>query len=142
MMWAHYADNHRGVVLQFKKSYMLDNDASYRGFDVEYYRQHIHLKRYVEAMEETMRGDDAVFARLNYCSKSYEWASEEEVRIFSQKTYLNYPETMLSGILFGSKCSVHWQEHIHSALDKWTSKPLFFKEDSSISSIKLCFKRA
>ena len=142
MMWAHYADNHKGVVLQFRKSCMRDNSTSYRGFEVKYYRQPVPLKRYVEAMEQAENGDDAAFARLNYCLKSYEWTAEDEVRFFSQKRYVTYPETMLTGILFGSECSIHWQHHIHTALSKWISKPIFFKEDSSISSIKLCFRRA
>jgi|GEM_PF-1811635 len=142
MMWAHYADNHKGVVLQFKESYMYDNGASYGGFNVEYYRRPIPLKRYVKAMEETERGDITAFARLIYCSKSYEWQTEEEVRFFSQKRYVPYSETMLTGILFGSESTVHWQDHIYTALSKWASKPIFFKEDGSISSTKLCFKRA
>jgi hypothetical protein len=142
MMWAHYADNHKGVVLQFEKSYMFDNDASHKGFDVEYYKRPIPLNRYVEAMEETERGDDTAFSRLTYCSKSYEWASEDEIRFFSLDPYLTYPEEMLTGILLGSESPSHLQDLINTVLSGWSSKPRVFKEDPSISSIKLCFRRA
>lgn len=141
MMWAHYANNHNGVVLQFKKSTMLDDGGSIKGFEVDYYRQPIPLRRYVEAMEATKDGDNTAFGRLILCSKSYEWEPEKEVRFFSQKRYVPYPETMLTGILFGSECSIHWQYHIYTALSTWTSKPKFFKEDSSISSMKLRFRK-
>ena len=140
MMWAHYANNHKGLVLQFKNSAMLDDRGSFKGFEVDYYRQPIPLRRYVEAMEATENGDNVAFARLILCSKSYEWQTEEEMRFFSRKKYVPYSETMLTGILFGSECTVHWQDRISTALSTWTSKPKFFKEDSSITSPKLCFK--
>jgi hypothetical protein len=142
MMWAHYANNHKGLVLQFKKSAMLDDGGSIKGFEVDYYRQPIPLRRYVESMEATKDGDNTAFARLILCSKSYEWETEEELRFFSRKRYVPYSETMLTGILFGSECSVHWEDHIYTALSTWASKPKFFREDSSISSMKLCFRLA
>jgi len=141
MMWAHYADNHKGVVLQFKKANMIGNDTSYRGFDVEYYDKPIPLERYVKAMEQTESGDEAAFGRLIYLTKSSDWTSEKEVRFLSREIYMAFPETMLTGIIFGSECSVHWRDHIYTALSAWSTRPSLFKEDSSISSIKLCFKR-
>ena len=141
MMWAHYAANHKGVVLQFKKANMFNSDTSYKGFDVEYYDKPIPLERYIKAMEETESGDEAAFARLIYCTKSDEWESEKEVRFFSHEKFITYPEAMLTGIIFGSECSVHWQDHINTVLSSWSSKPSFFKEDSSISTTKLCFRR-
>lgn len=141
MMWAHYADNHKGVVLQFRKSYMVDNEESYKGFDVEYYGKPIPLERYVKAMEETEAGDETAFARLIFCTKSDEWKSEEEVRFFSREKFRTYPEEMLTGIILGSECPAHWQGHIFDAVSEWNTRPAFFQEDSSISSTKLCFRR-
>ncbi|MGD0235358.1 MAG: DUF2971 domain-containing protein [Syntrophorhabdales bacterium] len=143
MMWAHYANNHKGIVLQFKASKMLDHESgAYRGFNVEYYCRPISLRHYVEAMEGSLEGDPLAFARLTYCSKSQEWAGEEEVRFFSQSTYVSYPEEMLTGILLGSECPTHWQDIVYTLLSTWNSKPKVFREDGSISSIKLCFIRA
>jgi hypothetical protein len=143
MMWAHYANNHKGIVLQFKASDMLDHKSgAYKGFDVEYYCRPIFLRRYVETMEDTLKGDPSAFARLIYCSKSQEWAGEEEVRFFSQNMHVPYPEEMLTGILFGSECPAHWQDITYALLAMWDSKPRVFKEDGSISSVRLCFRRA
>lgn len=141
MMWAHYADNHKGAVLQFKKANMVDGEALYKGFDVEYFDKPIPLERYVKAMEETESGDEIAFSRLIFCTKSAEWQSEKEVRFFSRDKYITYPEEMLTGIIFGSECSVHWRDHIYTALSEWSIKPAFFQEDSSISSTKICFRR-
>jgi len=142
MMWAHYANNHKGVALQFRKTLTLDVDGSYKGFHVEYYRRRIPLKRYVKAIEASLRTDPLAFARLIYCSKSHEWNSEQEVRIFSHEPYLTYPEEMLTGVLLGSECGVDWENQISAAFSSWASKPKLFREDRSISSVKLCFRHA
>ena len=41
-----------------------------------------------EAIKETLKGDDLAFTRLMYCTKSIEWAQEEEIRFFSNHTYV------------------------------------------------------
>lgn len=143
MMWAHYANNHKGIVLQFKVSDMLCHESgAYKGFEVEYYSVPISLRRYVTAMEHTINGDPLAFARLTYCSKPQEWGGEEEVRFFSQNSHVSFPEHMMTGILFGKGCPAHWQDTTHTLLSMWNSRPKVFNEDGSISSVKLCFRRA
>jgi len=143
MMWAHYANNHKGVVLQFKISDMLNHESgTYRGFNVEYYPRPIPLRRYVEAMEYTLEGDPLAFVRLIYCSKSEEWVGEKEVRFFSRSTFVPFQKKTLSGILFGSECPVYWEHTIQNLLSKCDLKPKVFKEDGLISSVKLCFNGA
>ena len=70
MMWAHYANNHAGLVLQFRKSAMRDDAGELREFDVGYYRR-IPLSRYVQAMEDAQKSDNIAFNRLMLCSKAY-----------------------------------------------------------------------
>jgi Protein of unknown function (DUF2971) len=142
MMWAHYANNHKGIVLQFRASYMSDADTGdFKGFDVEYYSNHINLKRYVDTIKETLKGDDLAFSRLMYCTKSIEWAQEEEVRFFSNNTYVSFPEEMLTGILLGSQSPSLWKKLFNKVLLNWTSKPKLFQEDVKKSSIKMCFTK-
>jgi hypothetical protein len=141
MMWAHYANNHKGIVLQFRSSYMLDvKSGTFKGFSVDYYSKHISLKRYVDSMKEALQGDDLAFSRFMYCSKSIEWAQEEEIRFFSNDTYMRYPEKMLTGILLGSNCPSHLEDLVHKVLSSWINKPKIYKEDVSKSSIKMYFK--
>ena len=141
MMWAHYADNHKGIVLQFRSYYMFDvGSGTFKGSDVDYYSKHISLKRYVEAEQETLHGDDLAFSRFMYCSKSIEWAQEEEIRFFSNDTYMPYPEKMLTGILLGSNCPPYRKDLIHKVLSNWNDKPKLYKEDDTQSFIKNYFK--
>jgi len=141
MMWAHYANNHQGIVLQFSSVYMFDAvSGTFRGFDVDYYSKPITLRCYVESIENSLKGDNLAFVRLIYCSKSYEWTHEEEVRFFSKNIYMPYPEEMLKGILLGSECPSHWEDMIYKAVSTWRSKPKIFKEDAQRSSIKIYFR--
>ena len=141
MMWAHYADNHKGIALQFRSSYMFDvNSGTFRGFAVDYYSNHISLKRYLEAIKQTLNGDDLAFSRFMYCLKSIEWEQEEEIRFFSNHTYMAYPEKMLTGILLGSNCPQYREDLVHKVLTSWNDKPKIYKEDVDHSSIKIYFK--
>lgn len=139
MMWAHYADNHKGMALQFRVTGKYEDSQS--GFEVQYYPNHISLKRYVDAMEEVLTGDPGAFARLIYLSKSEEWKSEDEVRFFSENEYVDYDETMLAGILFGAECSTQCLDRTRALLSTWVSQPTLFQEDSSVSSVRLYFRR-
>lgn len=142
MMWAHYANNHKGIVLQFRSFYMFDVESgTFKGFDVDYYSKHITLKRYVDSIKETLQGDDLAFSRFMYCSKSIEWAQEEEIRFFSNDTYMPYPEKMLTGILLGSNCPSHWEDLVYKVLSSWINKPKIYKEDVKKSSIKMYFRQ-
>ena len=139
MLWAHYADNHKGVVLQFRKSILKG-----KAFAVEYYDGRITLKRYVDAINRTWKDDDDVLAhgRLVFGSKSDEWKGEDEIRCFNQNKYLKFEEEMLAGILVGNECLPHRLEIFQKAISAWNRKPKIFKEDSQSSSlIKMNFRR-
>ncbi|KAF0144607.1 MAG: hypothetical protein FD156_1621 [Nitrospirae bacterium] len=141
MMWAHYADDHKGMVLQFRSSYFRD-DASgdFRGFDIDYYEQPIPLKKYVDAIKNTSEGDKTAYARLIWCSKSDEWSGEDEVRLFSTKKYMSYPEEILTGISIGSECPSHRIDLLLKSISSWKKKPKVFKEAPERSSlIKIYF---
>lgn len=141
MMWAHYADNHKGIVLQFGSSFMFDIvSETFKGFDVDYYSKHIPLKRYLTAIHETLNGDDHAFSRFMFCSKSIEWKQEEEIRFFSNNTYVSYPEEMVTGILFGSDCPSYRIDMVAKVLSSWNEKPKLYKEDESQKLIKIYFK--
>lgn len=142
MMWAHYADAHKGIVLQFRSSYFRGKASEeFRMFDINYYDHSIPLKKYVEAINNTSSGDDiSAYARLILCSKSSEWSGENEVRLFSQNKYLSYPEEILTGILFGIKCPSNRVNLLLNSISSWNKKPKLFKEvPAGSSSIKMNF---
>jgi len=140
MMWAFYANNHKGVVLQFNKSILRDECDWYKGHSVDYYSRYITLKKYVNTMNEAIQGDCTAYYRLIFGSKSCEWSNEQEERFFSSVEYLKYPEEMLTGILFGSNTPENLQDSIIQELSRWRTKPRLFKENLLRSGIKLNFK--
>lgn len=130
MMWAHYADDHKGIVLQFRASDFRD-----RVFDIDYYKQPIPLKKYVDAIKKTAEDDETAFAQLTWCSKSDEWSGEDEVRSISRNKYNEYPEEMLTGILIGSECPSHRIVLLLKSISSWKKKPKIFKEAPERSSL-------
>lgn len=142
MMWAHYANNHKGIVLQFRASFMVDaNTETFKGVEVEYYTNHINLKRYVNTIKEAEEGDNQAFLRLMFCTKSIEWAQEEEVRFFSRNTYVPFREEALTGILFGSQSPSHCKSLFIKVLSDWTNIPKLYQEDVKKSSVRMHFKQ-
>lgn len=70
MLWAHYANNHQGIVLQFRQKYMADGDTGEsKSFPVEYYKKAINLKQYISIFKKGF-SDPVEYAKFMYCSKS------------------------------------------------------------------------
>lgn len=141
MMWDKYADEHKGIALQFKTSYLYDvNTSTFRGYDVDYYQGRIKLKQYVESIRKALEGDDITFSRFFNCSKTIDWSGEKEVRFFSFTEYMDYPEEALGGILLGNRCGPHCEDLLYDALRSWRSMPKIFREDTSPTLIKVHFR--
>jgi hypothetical protein len=139
MMWAHYAKNHHGVVLQFRQRYMVDGDTGeLKSFPVEYYRKAVNLKQYISIVKKGIT-EPLEYAKFMYCSKSEEWAGEKEVRFFSKKKYVSFPESMVTGILFGSKTPMNIIDKFDELISEWTSKPRLLKENLEESKHKMIF---
>jgi hypothetical protein len=101
-MWAHYAANHRGVVIEFDHTTLVDLQGNIRSFRVEYqdllpslcdYREMIQLK------------DPVWFERLFFCRKSSEWKNEKEWRFFTTPTdsFMDLPDCSITRVIFGAK---------------------------------------
>jgi len=139
MMWAHYANNHQGVVLQFRQKYMADGDTGEsKSFPVKYYEKAINLRQYISIFKKGLK-NPFEYANFMYCSKSEEWAGEKEVRFFSKTKYVSFPEEMLTGILFGSKTSMRRIDIFSKLISKWNSKPRLYKENLEESKHKMIF---
>ncbi len=139
MMWAHYANNHQGLVFQFRQKYMADGDTGEsKFFPVEYYKKTINLEQYISIFEKGLK-NPLEFANFMYCSKSEEWAGEKEIRFFSKDKYVSFPEEMLTGILFGSKAPENRINIFSQLISKWKSKPKIFKENFEESRNKMIF---
>jgi hypothetical protein len=120
MMWAHYADNHEGLVLRFDNRNMVDKKSGeLRCFQVEYSPSFPRLPDYLAALRAFNNGDLRAFARLFFCHKSQSWKYEKEWRFFVGKpnSLREFEPPMLSGIIFGWRMP----EYIKRLVTTWAT---------------------
>ncbi len=79
LMWSHYADRHRGVVLIFNRDALLEDDGQDRLFPVTYSTGFPTLNEFRVAL--TTEGPLGV-CKLFYCRKPRCWRYEREWRLF------------------------------------------------------------
>lgn len=105
IMWSHYADGHRGIVLQFDKE-ELESVPDFSYFKEVEYKNNIltlrDLNNYTGAPNE--------LARLILLMKTERWSYENEWRIIVDPSgrkdvpncrILTYPKKALTGVIFG-----------------------------------------
>lgn len=98
LMWAHYADAHRGICLAYRAKYEpFVGKLHY----VNYVREVPHVSY---AMCNNEPGADDLL-RILYRTKSYEWHYEEEWRAFYDRPnrLFEYPVGILKGIYLGAR---------------------------------------
>lgn len=140
MMWANYANNHKGIVFQFRKSSL--NDAAtgqFRGKEVCYNLGALEVNDYLDSLEKGIQGDAMAMTRMIYSTKSKEWEFEDEVRFFTKQTrrYVSFDEESLSGIIMGAKCSVSFRKIVSRAISRWKIKPKLYQVSVEKSTHKL-----
>ena len=106
LLWAHYADNHRGVVLtyQFNESLFSDSRHKFVGLDFVKYGQNAVTEYLQIATIDQQKPDSFVeeLGRLYLTAKSEAWRYEEEVRIIRTTSgTMEIPRATLRGIIFG-----------------------------------------
>lgn len=119
VMWGHYADKFRGVVLAFD---VLDES---KVFEVKYFKD-----RYVVTHDDMRHCDDEKLGKL-IARKDVSWAYESEwrflvnlqactsMRVHDRTIYFSSFDTCLrlAGVWLGSECSVT-MEDVHMALGR------------------------
>lgn len=102
-MWSHYADNHKGLCLEFDDDILRQSLGDL--FDVKYNQEpyKVQLNRPDEMNEDIFKGV--------LCTKEKGWEYEQEVRLLrhTEKGQItnNYPfnKQALKSIYFGSQCT-------------------------------------
>lgn len=134
MLWAHYADNHEGVVLRFDASCMRDTvSQEFRCFQVTYNTSFPQLPHYLGALRASERGDQAAFPRLFFCWKSSDWRMEQEWRSFTSSpgTSVHFASPMLSGIILGWKMSQDKRALVEAWADQYHPRPDILQAEPS-----------
>jgi hypothetical protein len=112
LMWSHYANNHRGIVLQFEVA----NDTStfLKNVRVEYVNDYPLLNWANETESEI---------RKSFLNKFKTWEYEKEwrmVHIFGANSYINFKPEALTGLIFGSKADSNIKEAVDKLLAERT----------------------
>jgi hypothetical protein len=125
LMWAHYADRHKGFVIGFK-SKQLRVDLPSSGFCEVSYKMERPIVPHPYVAPPS--GDQLITA---VSRKSPEWTYEEEWRLLVDTSqlrkdsdpddpnlYLPIPNDSVDRVIFGSRCSEEVQERVAAALIK------------------------
>lgn len=123
LMWAHYADKHKGVVLEFKKD--LDGFLTQNLLPVNYFKSY-PIIRVSDFKQEQMIS----IAYQVICAKGYEWKYEKEWRAIAvpgNKLY-NYNKNELTGIIFGLNTEDHIIQEIVNIINSSGYKNVKFRQ--------------
>lgn len=112
LMWAHYADKHKGICLQFDitedNSNALDSLMHVQYTNVNYSFNYIH--------------DSDGYIRKLVCTKALDWAYEKEIRVSKPVMEGNicyYNPRMLKSVILGCKSEAEDIEKIKQILPEW-----------------------
>ncbi len=124
LMWAHYADGHRGFCLEFLNdpndqfhAKRQPNDPDFRShpclfpYEVEYSEEYPVINPLSEDY-----ADDEKIGRKAFLTKATQWQYEKEWRILGDNNTPGphqFPSRFLTGIIFGCKMSDAHKDMIH-----------------------------
>lgn len=126
LMWSHYADSHRGMVLEFDEKSPFFNRR--RSTKDEFY--HLRKVEYLNPAERAVNlMTDLEGARV-FCAKHSQWSYESEQRVLSplkdmsfievgdDRIYLEeFPKSALIGIILGCRSSDNLRCRLHDLIE-------------------------
>lgn len=123
IMWSHYADSHKGLVLEFKK------DLS--GFITQNLLPVIYYKKYPEINVSDYEKDQMISVAYQIiCAKGINWEYENEWRAISvpgNKLY-SFNKNELSGIIFGLETEECIKKKVYNLINKSGYSDIKFKQ--------------
>ena len=135
LMWSHYADEHKGICIEYTCDPRLKpspKDVFYTG------NRSILLSVVHEAyIQKSASAIDEIFD-VYYFTKSKEWHYEQEKRLLNQSPgYSGEYYINLTGIYFGLRCPKSTISMIASAMQQRTRVPEFYQVRASIQNMEL-----
>lgn len=141
-MWAHYADNHKGLVLEFKKNHWFFNDLKLP----EYAKVLHQLEKVTYIPKENRKSinSDEYFSKETFLTKSKDWKYEDEYRISvyaeTNDQYLDgicvkFPNDLLTGVYLGNRVEDETKDYILKLLnkDEWRHLSIFQMEIDEVA---------
>lgn len=118
LMWAHYADSHRGICLVFQET--IEETHPFFAIPVIYQNTRPHV-------DLTKMADPAVAGAAIFC-KADHWSYEMEQRMFvwgEAPGYRPFPASCLTGIILGAKISESDEKFVRNLLAKTSLIDIF-----------------
>ncbi|WP_210470118.1 DUF2971 domain-containing protein [Vibrio crassostreae] len=133
LMWSHYADEHKGICLEFD---MVDAVALPKQIDYEGGRS-ISSKLIFQYIVDGNKEASKEIKDKYFFAKSEEWSYESEWRLLARRYGENSLPFRLTGVYFGMRCDSWVMAAIMKLLYSETSDINFFKMYADTSSFKL-----
>lgn len=130
-MWAHYADNHKGIVLEFEADHWFFKDLKLPNDDEVLH--HLEKVTYIPKDNRKSIPSDKYFTKETFLSKSKDWEYEEEYRMsvyvaldneYIDGISMKFPNDLMTGVYLGNKASCETKDYILNLLDIETWKHL------------------
>lgn len=114
LMWSHYANHHKGVVLQFEVA--RDTSAFLKTVSVDYVKDYPIINWANETEHEIGK---------SFLNKFKTWEYEKEwriVHVFGANTYINFKPEALTGLIFGCKADDNIKDVVNQILAERAQK--------------------
>lgn len=139
LMWSHYADNHRGVVLEFK--------ASSKESIFNQAKKVIYSKSFAKFNFKEMRDDSNSVIDKYVLTKNIDWNYEEEWRISIPLTDYKVPRELrsfdsndLAALYLGCRISDSNKTTIVSLRNRFFPHAKIYQAEKSLEGFSLIFK--
>lgn len=116
LMWSHYANHHRGIVLQFEV--VRDTSTLLKALPVDYSKDYPIINWVKELHKEI---------RKAFLKKFKTWEYENEwriVHVFGANTYIDFKPEALTGLVFGCKADNNVKDAVNKILAERTQKDM------------------
>ena len=141
-MWAHYANNHKGLVLEFEKNHLF-----FRNLKLPEYTEVLHpLERVIYIPKENRKSinSNEYFSKETFLTKSIDWKYEDEYRMsvyvetndqYIDGINIKFPNDLLVGVYLGNKVDDKIKDYILKLLDldEWKHLNIFQMEIDEIA---------
>ncbi len=112
LMWAHYADQFRGICIAYSFSKLLKNLAKDVSFVRMYYNEEVPTVRRTNE-------EPSLLAKMVLSYKNYRWLYEREWRMFAPQGRANYRKTdCVARIYLGYRIKDNDRDRIKSVMDE------------------------
>ena len=144
IMWAHYAENHKGICIELDKDrFIQENTRLLSDYAFESVNYGIHKRVSMIASNGTKREEIDRIVKVNYkelfYKKSRDWKTENEVRLLtfnSDQLFLSIKES-LTGLYLGLSFPYNYLPSIDYLIDtKQTKVYELFYEDGKIKKME------